>query len=400
MNRMRMLCLGLAMLCAGAAQASFLRDSVTVHPEVIKRGSSFLLLVEDSWSSGCGGQLSFTATPTRIEILAFEAARPNVGCTAVQVPFSELIDARAALAPGSDFAPTLEVRYSKRFEGLRDDVETDVISFSAEAAAPLALESGSFVSALLPLSGLFIDQQDGTLSTSLSEYDAEGRGSWFYSAGKANGNAYIGDLRSYRKIQCVSAPCPRAAPDKIGQVLMVVRDQNNISIKYRGVLSGAEASLNLVSYHRFDFARSATLPSADQVGFQLPELEGDWIGGILSTPNSESALGQLRIRYQGSNNERGFPTYVFNAFAQGPRASSLPQFSIQCSDARPVDGLIGCEIQGLKVQGSTASGSPSQAFSCDASFAPDELGPTKLSTLASCARDGTSFDAMFSLRRL
>lgn len=378
------------LLINSAAHAEILRNDLNVYPAVIQRGSPLLILVESAWSSGCQGTLSIRATPELIEVLADESASANRICTAVIVPFQQLFNPRAALAGGLNFAESFSVRYTKRPRVGQDYVESETIRFSNLAAEPFKLEPGSFVTDQLSSSNLAIDQRGAVVTTNLSDYDVGGRGTWFFGSGKLNGNVYISEPASYRTIQCIRAPCPRAAPDQSGNMLMLIRDQNTLLVNYQNMLSGPQAALATLQYRRFNFLPNSNLPSAEAVGFSLPDLEGRWLAGVLASGAREAALSEVTIRYVGRLLADPSAGSRFQAFARDRSGNERPSFAIDCKDQRPVDGPIACSLSNFSYQNSR----------CDASFDPQAVGPSRLDASASCGGANDSFETRFVLRRL
>ncbi len=385
-----LLAIATTLLVTSAAQAGVLRKDLNVYPAVIQRGSPFLILVESAWSSGCQGSLSIRATPELIEVLADESAAATRICTTVVVPFQQLFNPKTVLANGLNFADSITVRYTKRGFSGPDYIESEIIRFSNVAAEPVMLEPGSFVADQLSSSNLAIDQRGAVITTNLSDYDAQGRGSWFFGSGKLNGNVYIGAPANYRTIQCIRAPCPRAAPDQIGNMLMLIRDQNTLLVDYQNVLSGPQAALSTLQYRRFNFMPNLSLPSAEVVGFSLPDLEGRWLAGVLGSGAREAALSDVTIRYVGRLLADPNAGFRFQAFARDRSGNEQPSFTIDCEDQRPFDGPIACSLNNFSYQSS----------SCNTSFSPQAVGPSRLEAAASCGGPSNTFETLFVLRRL
>jgi hypothetical protein len=367
-----------------SAQAGILPNNLKIFPAQVQRGTPFVLVVDDSWPT-CIGTVRTTVTSTRIDVVADGTTQPGVGCTAEIKPFKQVINPRLLLPTTIDFANSVEVRYTKRDDnGSRTEIDT--VSFAASSSATVELESGSFTSANLPVAGLFLDQQDKVLTVTLNDYDDQGRGSWFYGAGSMNGNVFTGQLSSFVVTGvCVRTPCPRAVAARTTDVSLVIVDQQTALVSLGGNLSPTLANKTF-EYERFEFVAS-TLPPASRVGFELPELLGNWIGGTVASGSRRAALAEVSIRYRGADAVRGLADYYFDALPVPATSTSRPLFTIRCADDRPVDGEIGCALENYE---------PAPGVQCEAYFSPGEVGPNALSVPVGCSN---GVETRFLLRR-
>ena len=81
----------------------------------------------------------------------------------------------------------------------------------------------------------------------------------------------------------------------------------------------------------------------------------------------------VEIRYLGTVDD-GLRSAIFEARPAPGGTSDRPAFRIQCSDQRPVDGLLACQLDGYQQGG----------LSCSAQFAYSALGEERLQVPASC----------------
>ena len=377
----------LALLMSGTAFAGLRLDPVRVFPEAPQRGQPVLLLVESMWPNGCGGKLETQVFANRIEIIAKPNRNPSVVCTQALVPFTELINPAPLLPANVAFADRVSVRYLVRGEGASDQLmDEDVINFGATAPARAALLSGSFSSNSLALSGLFLDQQEGVISTLLSDYDERGSSSWRFGAGVLHGNVYVGDLTRYQQIVCVRAPCPRATPSSTGKISLLLLNQNEVIARYQDALTPElDGSYR---YQRMVFTRAATLPGPQQEESWLPDLVGEWLVGVTGNQRENAAFKRYRIEYLGRSqvDARSFD----RRFAAVSLTDLNDTFAINCSDARPVDGTISCNLRDF----------PALARRCDASFEPSSVALGQLRIPATCTRVGDVLATEFLMQRL
>lgn len=377
----------MSMMFSGAAAAGIRFDPVRVFPESPQRGQPILLLLQSNWPDGCGGTIETKVNVDRIDVIAKPRRDPGVGCTQALVPFTELINPAESLPAGRSFADRVEVRYFvQNADGQNQIFDEDIISFGAVPPIKAALLSGSFSSKSLELSGLFLDQQEGVISTLLSDYNERGESSWRFGAGRLHGNVYVGDLTSYRQIVCVRAPCPRAAPDSTGTISLVVLNQNELVVRFQRSL---EPELDgTYSYQRMVFTRAPTLPGAEQEESWLPDLVGEWLVGVTGNQQENASFKRYRIQYIGRLlvNARQFDRRYSAVSVTNPSDF----FEINCSDARPVDGIIGCEISDFSALGRR----------CDVNFEPNSVALGQLKVPATCTKAAEAIETEFLMQRL
>jgi hypothetical protein len=376
-----------ALLISGSAFAGIRFDPVRVFPEAPQRGQPVLLLVESMWPNGCGGKLETQVFADRIEIILKPNRDPAVVCTQALVPFTELINPAQLLPANVAFVDRVFVRYSVQSDGASNQLmDEDVINFGATVPAKTALISGSFSSKSLALSGLFLDQQEGVISTLLSDYDERGSSSWRFGAGVLHGNVYVGDLTSYQQIVCIRAPCPRAAPNSTGKISLLVLNQNEVIARYQDALTPELDGT--YRYERMVFTRSPVLPGPQQEESWLPDLVGEWLVGVTGNQRENAVFKRYRIQYLGRLlvDSRSFD----RRYSAVSVTDTNDFFEINCSDARPVDGIIGCTLRDF----------PALARRCDASFEPSSLALGQLRIPATCARAGDVLETEFLMQRL
>ncbi len=323
-----------ALPAVGLGQMVF--EPLSVHPGNVSRDGEFLLALEDRWINGCGGQVSASVGAERIELLATSASEQGVVCPQVFEPFADLIRPRAAF--DGVFADEVAVSYDFIGpDGERAQRSSLVIRFSDEPNPTVLVETGSWITDALQSSGLFVDQQDGLFSANLADY-ANGTGAWFFGAAPVNGDTVIAEISRYGTIQCVTAPCDRAAPVASGTLLAVLRDSNDMLVKYQGILENTDLQDQAMVYQRLDLDRAGSLQGA-------PDLEGQWIIGV--GPGNDGGLASTFGVYDLSAGDTrpvgGLETITFAARDVNRLDDSLQaDFFIQCQDARPVDGELNC----------------------------------------------------------
>jgi hypothetical protein len=383
---------------ATPATAQMLADRISLHPEHIAADAPFLILVEDYWPNGCGGELQVEVRADSIEILARTArfSEPRA-CTEALQPFTRLINPRDFAPQGFRFAAAVKVNY--RFDaGSGTELrESEDLVFSELGNAPAAAEIGTWTTPLLENSGLFIDQQGDLLTAALFDYDAQGRASWHYTGAFVNGNVLIGPMQRYGQAVCVTTPCPRALPVGTGQVRMLIDGRSRIWVEYDNVLAAGLPS-GAIEYRRLDFVRN---PELEGVGLDAPDLVGRWIGGVSAASNARgepvpAALGQWELLYGGYDNQSGLPQLYFHAYAAPfqvvdgrPPAAPLA-YRVECSDKRPVDGPVECVIESF----------PHPLGACRISFAFEAAGYSQINAKAECGSPNAEFGANFHLFRL
>jgi len=376
---------GLLLSSYAAADSRF--DPVRAFPESPQRGQPILLLVQSDWPDGCGGTIETKINVDRIDVIAKPNRVLGVGCTQALVPFTELINPAAQLPASVIFADRVEVRYFVQdATGQNQIIDTDAITFSTAAPSPASLLSGSFSSKSLDLSGLFLDQQEGVISTLLSDYNQQGQSSWRFGAGKLHGNVYVGDLTSYQQIVCVQAPCPRAAANSTGKISLLLLNQNEVIARYQGALTPVLDGT--YRYQRMVFNRAPTLPGADQEESWLPDLVGEWLVGVTGNAREAASFKRYRIQYIGRllADSRLFDRRYSAVSATDPSDF----FEINCTDARPVDGIIGCSIANFSAL----------TRRCAVDFEPSSVALGQLRAPATCARAGDILETEFLMQRL
>lgn len=339
---------------ASLAQAQLSFDPVTVHPPNVGLESPFLVLIEDAWADGCGGSVETRVDANTIEIVG-TLASPILGrvCTSVITPFKQLVNPRSVAGERVDFADTITINYLVNNGNGPQLRFTRQLSFDESNNQPMRVQTGSWTTSKLGSSGLFIDQQGGTLSAALLDYGVDNLASWYYSAGAVNGNVYIAEMASFGLINCVTTPCPRAAPVDQGSVNVLLRGANEMLVGFEGIAfpsSFLEGNTEAIVYARLDFARSPGLPADDGHGNLLPDLAGDWVGGVGGAGLSADDFRALTIVYAGADETPGLERHTFEAYltAEASIGNVEPEFLLVCEDLRPVDGAVGCRLEGYR----------------------------------------------------
>jgi hypothetical protein len=378
----------LASVLLSHASAGQLFDPITVHPAEPQRGQPVLIKVESFWPSGCGGSISVEAAANRVDVVLDSGQPSDRLCTSVIVPIVELINPADFLPNGARLSDEVEVRLLRRnsSNSAPEKIDEDRISFTANAPKAKRLPTGSFSSAELETSGLFLDQQDSMLSTLLSDYDTQGKASWRFGAGSMHGDVYVGSLPRYQQVQCITAPCPRAAPADDAKINVLVLNPNELVVSYRNALSPGLRST--YRYQRLVFNRAAELPNVSAEDGWVPDLGGTWLIGVLGTSSSNAELRRFEVKYLGAvDNDSGLNRRTF--FAQSGQSRS-DNFSIVCTDARPVDGIIDCRIESFLAQLGT----------CETSFEPVDVAADQVRATANCGKDNASVETEFFMQRL
>jgi hypothetical protein len=369
----------LSMALTMAAHAGVRFDPVSVHPAKPQTGQPILLLVQSRFSNGCGGSLDVRVSPERIDITQIPRTGVEI-CAAVISPFDVLINPQDRLAAGASLASRVEVRYFIRNASGTDELaDTDTVEFGNAAPAVSNVFSGSFASERLSVSGLFVDQQEGVISTMLTDYDEQSRNSWRFGAGKMHGNVYVGELSRFQQIRCVTVPCARAVADAVGKIYMIALGPNELFVSYRNALAPDVSGSGTYRYTRLTFNRPTTLPGAESLDAWIPDLEGEWLAGVTGTSQDNADFKRYRIRYLGR--PLIDPVSLDRRFIAQAVTNSVDSFEIICRDERPVDGTFVCRLNNYRAM----------ARACEADFAPSVVTLGNLRTDAECNAVATEF---------
>lgn len=382
MRQSLLLCL---LLCLLAGQARADQDSLRVYPEQPRKDGPLLLLVVDEWSNGCGGEIRATVSADQIEI----AAQPSQAelCTQVITPFFDLIDPRERSDAEIDFADEVTVNY--RFDGELRASQT--IRFGTEITPAERFQTGSWTNGTLANHGLFIDQQGDVLTAALLDYDADGKATWYYAAGKVEGPVFSADMVRYGEIVCVTAPCPRAAPVRQGRVNLLWFDTDVLIADFSNVLeSGLGQVYNQHVYQRLDLYRSPELPQPAPGELPLPDLVGNWLGGVQGDGARADDFRAFVIKYGGLDLSGAADAHYFDVYpGQGDGADpGQVEFRIRCAGG--IVGSAECSLENYRSSGAD----------CAANFAFSAVGVDRVRTSVQCSSDTLSFNSLFQLFRL
>ncbi len=372
----------------GQASAGRLFDPISIHPSEPQRGQPVLIKVEAFWPSGCAGTVSVEASATRVDVIMDNGQLSDRLCTTVVLPFVELINPADFLPAGVRLSDQVEVRLLRRDSSNSppEKVDEDRITFGVAKPMAKRIPTGSFSSAELEVSGLFVDQQDNMMSTLLSDYDSQGKASWRFGAGSMHGDVFVGSLPRFQQIQCVTAPCPRATPADEAQINLLVVNPNELVVSYRNALNAGMR--NTYRYKRLVFNRSPELPGASADDSWVPDLSGSWLIGVLGTQSSNAELRRFNVTYIGAvDAESGLNRRAF--FAQS-NSSRSDNFNIVCTDARPVDGIIDCRIENFLALNN----------SCEANFEPVDVAADQVRSSATCGRAPSEVNTELFMQRL
>lgn len=362
----------LASMLSGIVNAGIRFDPVSVHPAKPQSGQPILLLLRSYWNNGCGGTLDIRVSAERIDIFQIPKNSPGVFCSDALVPFAELINPQENLTANTQFAGRVEVRLFSRNSSVIDQLlDSDIVEFTPSAPASSNVVSGSFASETLDISGLFLDQQEGVLSTLLSDYDEQGRSSWRFGAARMHGDVYVGDLSRYQQIRCITAPCPRAVAESVGKINLIALNANELFVSYRNALS-PDASSATHRYQRLIFNRAATLPSVQSADAWIPDLVGEWLVGVTGNRLENADFKRFHIRYIGQ--PLADPGSFDRRFSAVSATNPADFFEIVCRDDRPVDGVQACRLHNYRAL----------QRSCSASFLPTEVTLANVRIAASC----------------
>ncbi len=378
---------GALIFASATVNAQLLFEPVTVHPAAVNRDAPWLILIDDSWADGCGGTVQTRVSPQLIEIEG-TLSSPMLGqvCTAALVPFKQLINPADLVPQGFVFADNVTINYLVDNGNGAQLRYSRQMQFSSQPNQTVRAQPGGWTTGLLQSSGLFIDQQGGILSAALFDYGTDNLASWHYAAGPVNGSVFVADLSTFGLINCVTAPCDRAAPVADGKIYMLLRGANEAIVSYRQIPfpgSVVNDSDDAVVYHRLDFRRSAQLPLDPIDGdLPLPDLVGQWVGGMVNADLGVDDFRSMRIEYAGFDDSRGVRSYRYNVF---PAAIGEPSFQIDCADNRPLDGPVGCSLQGYRY----GSG---QGVACDAFFEFAAVAEESVRAAAQCGDTTLAFE--------
>lgn len=399
MNRLLSLPLCFLAVATLPASAQMLPDRLSLHPQHIAADAAFLIKIEDYWPNGCGGELSVEVQADSILILGRSAqfSEPRA-CTEALLPFTRLINPRDYAPQGLRWANLVKVEYRLDTGTGPELRESESFVVSDEPNAPAAAEIGTWSTPLLANAAMFIDQQDSLLTAALFDYDSDGRASWHYAGGMLNGNVYIAPMQRYGLVECVTTPCPRAAPVQTGSVRMLIDARSRMWVEFDNVLANAPIA-GAIEYTRLDFQRSPELAAAE---LPAPDLVGRWVGGVAATfgPRGEplpAAVSQWDVVYGGyDNSESGLQRVFYHAYpaplftADGRPPSQPLAWRVECVDLRPADGPLHCVIGDY----------PHPQGSCTVSFEFEAAGHSQVNAKADCGVPSASFGADFNLFRL
>ena len=354
-----------------------------IFPDQVHRDGPLLILLADTWPSGCGGTVSVETTAEVIELIATSASSDF--CPAAVTTLYELIDPLVS-NEGVRLADTVTVNY--RLDG--EFRFSRQLSFAEQPNTTVKLQTGSWGSELAN-HGLFLDRQGDVLTAAMFDYDSEGQATWYYAVGRIDGTAYSADLIRYAEIQCVAAPCSRAAPQRMGRINLIFPYENLLVGSYLDALESPLAQLyGTMSYQRLQFDRSAGLPPGEFCCQTIPDLAGVWLGGIPGDGALADDLGILTIRYAGPDSLGGDNgRYLFEAFAGQFDAGQEPtvddfRFALTCGAP---DYL--CRM----------AGAVRQDAACQVEFHHSDVGVDRVNVPALCDTDSGQVASRFMLYR-
>ncbi|MDJ0654415.1 MAG: hypothetical protein QNJ40_09700 [Xanthomonadales bacterium] len=338
---MKTILLLLALLAPMTAGGQLLFEYLRVHPENVAPDGPFLLTVEDWWQNGCQGRVRVDVSADRIQVEAVSEPLGDVACTEALVPFVDLVNPRASF--NGEFSAEIAIDYVfVAPDGQRQTRAQRILAFGDGVNATSRVETGSWITNELESSGLFVDQQENLFTALLADY-ANGTAAWFYGAAAVEGNIVIADISRFGLIQCITAPCARAAPLESGTLLALLENENSLLVKYQNVLEARELEDRALRYRRFDLARSHPVDG-------VPDLVGEWIIGVSQGGNEgpASVFGAYEIAFLSNAPVGGLTTTTFGARdVNRLDDSTIPDFVIECQDARPVDGGLECRSTSL-----------------------------------------------------
>ena len=358
---------------------------LAVHPAQVRQNGPWLISVQGEWPNGCGGEIRTQVSASSIDITAVPATGVDI-CTQVVLPFFELVNPRASSAE-VDFGDSVTVNY--RYDGeLRGSIE---VPFSESAAPAERFRTGSWVTSIAN-HGLFIDQQNDVLTAALFDYDADGQAVWYYAAGKVEGDVYIADMVRYGEIVCVTAPCERVAPVRQGRIELLLTDTDEIHARLVDVLESPRVvGADHLVYRQLDLSRSADLPQPGPGEPALPDLVGEWLGGVQGDGAREDDFQTQVIKYSGLDLGGAVDTHVFSAFAAGegvPDPAPL-LYRIRCDVGQP-GAAARCQLEGYQSLGA----------SCAAEFGYSAVGVDRVRSAVHCSSADADYDSVFHLFRL
>ena len=374
---------------------------MSVHPKSITAQTRFLILIDQPASDFCTSDVQISIEPAQIDLWVVPMS--GAACSISGSPARQTIFSPRDLVPESyTFEEQVKVRYRLISDNEVIDLDNQVIRFVQLRALPERVESGSWITPKLPQSSLQIDQQEDLISLSLLEYDMGGRPIWLYSAGRIDGDTYEGDLFAYRETMCRMKHCSRAGSQKKGRIRLILRDTNDLVVQYQtGInLSSRVDTEAGYAYQRIDLVRSPEAQKIDASGAQIPDLVGNWVGGIITdggNADRPSSLEVLDVEYLGPSGVKN-QEHIFLAFAgSGRRQISGGVFpkdqvrlAIVCTDHRPETQRTQCQVMDIA----------QQSASCAGEFPLASVGAERISAPARCSDAAGPYDTRFEMFRL
>ncbi len=352
--------------------------SIRNFPTNISQQGPWFILVQDQWINGCQGSFEIEVTASTIDIHAVPfAGAPGDFCAAVIVPFQYWVNPRDSA--GADFQFDSSVTVNFHFDGeLRS---TEQVVFNELGNTPTRVQTGSWVTSLQN-HGLFIDRQGDVMTMALFDYDGNGDATWSYGVGTIDGNVLSAELYSYGEIVCVTEPCDRTAPIRRGQVTMLVFE-NQLLATYVDALPSPSVVFTTMVYDRLDFQRPPELNIPNRQ--PLPDLVGDWIGGMTGDAVRPDDLRAVSISFGGGTGIGTINEWVFDV---STTASGEYLYSIFCTDIDQ-SRAPRCRVVGYFFGD----------YSCATDFAYRSVGVDRLQSAAACAGPEGSTESTFHLYR-
>lgn len=159
--------------------------------------------------------------------------------------------------------------------------------------------------------------------------------------------------------------------------------ENRLLATYVDVLQSTTVVDDTFVYYRLDFQRPPELNVPDRA--PLPDLVGEWIGGMQGDQGRPDDFRAVRISYAGGNGIGAITEFRFSVFDQ---ASGEFQYGIFCTDLDPMRSPR-CRLA------SYGFGD----YVCGSEFSYQSVGVDRLQAAASCVGQDGSRDSVFHLYR-
>ncbi len=345
------------------------QDVLQVHPAQLSRTQPFLIEINHYWPDLCGGRFETQVSTSSIDITAISISSFGAVCAAAIQPFTRLFNAQTLMEEPIEFDETVRLRFYQQIADVPPRLISErLVIFSEQPNAPAHIQSGSWISTDLQNSGLFIDQQDSLITAGLMDFNQQGDPMWAFSAGSLNGNVLIATMHQYveHEVCTIGGDCTRATPVNQGQILLLMRNYNEIVVQYENVLSSTLIDNESAKiYQRLNLVRPSQLP--DFNGQPAPNLLGQW---IITAQLPERTVSQaVNLEYSHSETTGVVKTLHYTLTSE---LQSEAQFTCLRSQADDRGGV--CEMSQVQID----------ALQCSWDVQLQDIGVTRASGSGEC----------------